>query len=59
MTSLGSLVAFMPTSGSFATYGARYVEPGFGFALGWKLLVQLGGYRGPGCRATGDDLLVS
>ncbi|MFY9178218.1 MAG: amino acid permease [Venatoribacter sp.] len=36
MTSLGELAAFMPTSGSFATYGANYVEPGFGFALGWN-----------------------
>lgn len=36
MTSLGELAAFMPTSGSFATYGAKYVEPGFGFALGWN-----------------------
>lgn len=36
MTSLGELAAYMPTSGSFATYGARYVEPGFGFALGWN-----------------------
>jgi lysine-specific permease len=36
MTRLGELAAFMPTSGSFATYGANYVEPGFGFALGWN-----------------------
>ncbi|WPL83302.1 amino acid permease [Bordetella hinzii] len=36
MTSLGELAASMPVSGSFATYGARYVEPGFGFALGWN-----------------------
>nr|WP_113868524.1 amino acid permease [Brenneria salicis]NMN91315.1 lysine:proton symporter (AAT family) [Brenneria salicis ATCC 15712 = DSM 30166]RBP59456.1 lysine:proton symporter (AAT family) [Brenneria salicis ATCC 15712 = DSM 30166]RLM29734.1 lysine transporter [Brenneria salicis ATCC 15712 = DSM 30166] len=36
MTSLGELAAFMPTSGSFATYGSRYVEEGFGFALGWN-----------------------
>lgn len=36
MTSLGELAAAMPVSGSFATYGARYVEPGFGFALGWN-----------------------
>ncbi|KKO71580.1 amino acid permease [Kerstersia gyiorum] len=36
MTSLGELAAFMPVSGSFATYGARYVEEGFGFALGWN-----------------------
>ena len=35
MTSLGELAAAMPVSGSFSTYGARYVE-GFGFALGWN-----------------------
>ncbi|MGY8526793.1 amino acid permease [Paracidovorax citrulli] len=36
MTSLGELAAYMPVSGSFATYGALYVEEGFGFALGWN-----------------------
>ncbi|MFT4174411.1 MAG: amino acid permease [Rhodocyclaceae bacterium] len=36
MTSLGELAAYMPVPGSFATYGTRYVEPGFGFALGWN-----------------------
>ncbi|WP_420177699.1 amino acid permease [Kerstersia gyiorum] len=36
MTSLGELAACMPVSGSFATYGARYVDDGFGFALGWN-----------------------
>ncbi|OSN02312.1 lysine transporter [Lonsdalea populi] len=36
MTSLGELAAFMPVSGSFSTYGARYVGEGFGFALGWN-----------------------
>ncbi len=36
MTSLGELAAAMPVAGSFSTYGARYVEPGFGFALGWN-----------------------
>lgn len=36
MTSLGELAAFMPVSGSFSTYGAQYVEEGFGFALGWN-----------------------
>ncbi len=33
MTSLGELAAYMPVSGSFATYGQNYVEEGFGFAL--------------------------
>lgn len=36
MTSLGEMAAHVPTSGSFATYGARYVDEGFGFALGWN-----------------------
>ncbi|MET1113790.1 MAG: amino acid permease [Comamonas sp.] len=36
MTSLGEMAAHLPVSGSFATYGARYVDPGFGFALGWN-----------------------
>jgi len=36
MTSLGEMAAHLPVSGSFATYGSRYVDPGFGFALGWN-----------------------
>lgn len=36
MTSLGEMAACMPVAGSFSTYGARFVEPGFGFALGWN-----------------------
>lgn len=36
VTSLGELAACMPVSGAFATYGQQYVEPGFGFALGWN-----------------------
>ncbi|MBF5011318.1 amino acid permease [Burkholderia pseudomultivorans] len=36
MTSLGEMAAFMPVSGSFATYGSKFVDEGFGFALGWN-----------------------
>ncbi|WP_353948883.1 amino acid permease [Sporolactobacillus sp. Y61] len=36
MTSLGELAAYVPTSGSFRTYAARFVEPSFGFAIGWN-----------------------
>ena len=36
MTSPGELAAYMPVSGSFSTYGQKYVEEGFGFALGWN-----------------------
>ena len=36
MTSLGEMAAYMPVAGSFSTYGARFVEPAFGFAIGWN-----------------------
>lgn len=36
MTSLGELAAYMPVAGSFSTYGSRYVDESFGFALGWN-----------------------
>ncbi|MGY4655761.1 amino acid permease [Ewingella americana] len=43
MTSLGELAAFMPVSGSFSTYGSKYVEAGLWFRPWLELLVQLGG----------------
>ncbi len=36
MTSLGELATHNPTAGAFFTYGTKYVEGGFGFALGWN-----------------------
>lgn len=36
MTSLGELSTYMPTSGSFETYGTKFVDPALGFALGWN-----------------------
>ena len=36
MTSLGELATHNPSSGAFFTYGSKYVEEGFGFALGWN-----------------------
>jgi lysine-specific permease len=36
MTSLGEMAAYMPESGSFSTYAARFVDPALGFALGWN-----------------------
>jgi lysine-specific permease len=36
MTSLGELAAYVPDSGSFCTYGCRYIDEGFGFAMGWN-----------------------
>ncbi len=36
MTSLGEMATYMPVSGSFSTYVSRFVDPAFGFALGWN-----------------------
>ncbi|WP_276830784.1 amino acid permease [Frischella perrara] len=36
MTSLGELAAYLPVSGTFATYGSKYVDESFGFAIGWN-----------------------
>lgn len=36
MTSLGEMATYLPTSGSFTDYGSRFVDPAFGFALGWN-----------------------
>ena len=32
----GELAAYLPVSGTFSTYGSRYVDEAFGFALGWN-----------------------
>jgi lysine-specific permease len=36
MTSLGEMSAFIPITGSFSTYSARFVDPALGFAVGWN-----------------------
>lgn len=36
MTSLGEMATFMPDSGSFGVYAAKFVDPSFGFAMGWN-----------------------
>ena len=36
MTSLGEMATLLPLSGSFETYATRFVDPAFGFALGWN-----------------------
>jgi lysine-specific permease len=36
MNSLGEMAAYIPVSGSFNTYASRFVDPAFGFALGWN-----------------------
>ncbi|KAI9485749.1 MAG: amino acid permease/ SLC12A domain-containing protein [Benjaminiella poitrasii] len=36
MTCLGEMATYMPVSGSFNHYASRFVDPAFGFALGWN-----------------------
>lgn len=36
MTSLGEMAAYIPITGSFSTYASRFVDPAFGFAIGWN-----------------------
>ncbi|MDR3190458.1 MAG: amino acid permease [Lactobacillaceae bacterium] len=36
MTSLGEMATHDPVSGSFSVYADKYVEPAFGFAMGWN-----------------------
>ncbi|WP_148932392.1 amino acid permease [Paenibacillus methanolicus] len=36
MTSLGEMATYMPVSGTFSTYASRFVDPSFGFAIGWN-----------------------
>ena len=36
MTSLGEMATYLPVTGSFATYARCFVDPAFGFAMGWN-----------------------
>ncbi|MBB4826421.1 lysine-specific permease [Sporosarcina luteola] len=36
MTSLAEMAAYMPVAGSFKEYATRFVDPAFGFAIGWN-----------------------
>lgn len=36
LISVGEMTAFAPISGTFPHYGARWVDPAFGFAMGWN-----------------------
>lgn len=36
MTSLAEMAAYMPDAGSFKVYASKFVDPSFGFAIGWN-----------------------
>uniref|UniRef100_A0A060SZB3 ARAD1A19228p n=1 Tax=Blastobotrys adeninivorans TaxID=409370 RepID=A0A060SZB3_BLAAD len=37
---LGELAVRFPVAGSFATYATRFVDPAWGFAMGWNYVLQ-------------------
>jgi amino acid transporter len=40
MISLGEMGAYLPHKKGFAGYATRYVDPAFGFALGWNYVFK-------------------
>lgn len=43
MQSLGELAAFIAVSGSFTHYSTRFIDPSWGFALGWNYFLLWAG----------------
>ena len=40
MVALGEISAYIPHKKGFSGYGTRFVDPAFGFALGWNYLMK-------------------
>lgn len=36
MQALGELAVVFPIAGSFSAYSTRFLDPAWGFAMGWK-----------------------
>lgn len=47
MTCLGEMATYIPVSGSFNHYASRFVDPAFGFALGWNYWFSVSTGSGP------------
>lgn len=39
---LGELAVMYPVSGGFYTYSVRFIDPSWGFAMGWNYVFQVG-----------------
>ncbi|WFD18464.1 hypothetical protein MCAP1_000667 [Malassezia caprae] len=37
---LGELAAVLPVTGAFSTYATRFIDPSWGFAMGWNYFLQ-------------------
>jgi len=40
MNALGELAVTFPVQGAFAVYGTRFIDPAWGFAMGWNYAMQ-------------------
>ncbi len=40
MVALGEMSAYLPHKKGFPGYSTRFVDPAFGFALGWNYLLK-------------------
>lgn len=40
MLALGEMSAYLPHKKGFPGYATRFVDPAFGFALGWNYLMK-------------------
>lgn len=38
---LGELAVMYPVSGGFYTYSVRFIDPSWGFAMGWNYVFQV------------------
>jgi amino acid transporter len=38
---LGELAVLYPVSGGFYTYSVRFIDPSWGFAMGWNYVFQV------------------
>ena len=52
---LGELAVMYPVSGGFYTYSVRFIDPSWGFAMGWNYVSRHAARRGPDMIANGGD----
>lgn len=41
MQALGELAVVYPIAGSFSAYSTRFLDPAWGFAMGWKYVMSM------------------
>ncbi len=59
MQSLGEMATYIPISGAFTAYATRFVDPSFGFAMGWIYWFSWAMTHSLELTATGDRVDLS